>query len=289
LENKIKKHNHFVPQVYLRKFAFTNKQDNYFVNVYDKITGNFDQRNIDKICIKNSLYLLDTEGKDNKEQVENLYQDTLEKDYNRFYQIVNDQSKNKITAEERELILITIISLHLRNYHWLKGFNDFWTGFIKESIESGLEKTYSERGDLLFSTEDNSISEIIDMQNKENKQVFIKLHLRNTLKWLKSRINNIIFISRTNSNYNFITSDKPVICDNIDSSMYLPIDSKTIITLMPEKEGLSYNPELVIRNNPFIDPRIFNVMQYESSQRLIIGLKQESLNQVVLDYPNLKD
>jgi hypothetical protein len=78
MENKEKKNHHFVPQVYLKKFAHTienkGKNDHYFVSTLDKIDNCEEIKNDTKnICFKTKLYTIDSSKREDRESIENFY------------------------------------------------------------------------------------------------------------------------------------------------------------------------------------------------------------------------
>src|ERR1035437_7367321 len=165
MDNQEKKHHHYVPQVYLNKFHHTKevkgKRIKYFVSAYDKIKDH--QINIDvaDICAKNRLYTIDSDNINERESIEIFYAMTLEKDYNKFYNIIVNPEIKTITIDQRELIITSVVSLHLRNYFWLNLANQFWSSKIEKYHEDFCEKVYDEHNNLLFDFSQESRSQII--------------------------------------------------------------------------------------------------------------------------------
>ncbi len=276
MKNKEKKKHHFVPQVYLSKFAHTTekkgKKNRDFVSTYDKIENREEIKNdVKNICFKTKLYTVNSSKREERESIENFYANTIEKDYNKFYDLITDDNKVCISPQERELIILTIINLYLRNLYWFKVFNDFWTNLIKSHKHSNPVNIYSENGEILFPFETQNMNEIIATHKKENKQAFIQKHLKLTINLVKSHFSDIIFVDTNKSDTGFITSDRPVICTNISGSFRLPINKDYLLIIMPNTENVDYNPNIIIRNNPFINSRTRNLMQYENAERYIIG------------------
>ncbi len=289
MENKEKKNHHFVPQIYLSKFAHSTelkgKKKHYFVSTYDKNENIENSKNdVKNICFKSKLYTIDSSKREKRESIENFYAETIENDYNRFYNIITNDKKIKISIEERGLIITTIINLHLRNFFWVKAINDFWTDLIKGYDISNSVSIYGENGEVFFPLEEQRVEKVISTHKEGNKQIFIKEHLQKTLNLSKSHCNDIIFVDKVTNDIGFVTSDRPVICTNISGSFSLPIDRNYILTVMPNKEKADYNPENIIRNNPFIDSKIFNLMQYENAMRHIIGFNLNEIKQAKSDY-----
>jgi len=254
------------------------KKNHHFVSTYDKINPRENPKNdVKDICFKTKLYTIDSSEREERESIENFYANTIEGDYNEFYGIITDEQKIKITKKERELIILTIINLNLRNLYWFKVLNNFWTEIIKSHDIPNPVNVYGENGDVILPFEDQSLDKINSYHKMENKQAFIKEHLRQTINLTKSHMNDIIFVDKNPSNTGFITSDRPVICTSVAGSFNMPINKDYLLTIMPNKENIEYNTKKIIRNNPFIDARIFNLMQYENAERFIIGFDLDDI------------
>lgn len=289
--NQEKKNHHFVPQVYLRKFANSRekkgKKNHFFVSTYDKIDNSeLIKTDIEKICRKTKLYTIESPDIQKRESVENLYASTIEQDYNKFYDLITNENIINLSLEDREMIIVTIISMYFRNVFWYNTFNNFWTGLIKRYDYSEPINIYSENGEVLFPFETQTIDEITAFQKKENKQAFIQEHLRWTINLVKSHFSDIIIVESDKSQSGFITSDKPVICANIASSFSLPINNDYILRIMPNTENVGYNPKKIIRNFPFTNKRLYNVLQYENAERLVIGKNINDIRLSKADYIN---
>lgn len=276
MKNKEKKNHHFVPQVYLGKFAHSSKRigqkEHFFVSSYDKISKK-ENNDVDvkNICFKTKLYTIDSPEREKRELIENFYANTIESDYNNIFNILIDGSKVTVTKAEREKIILTVINLHLRNFYWFKLLSDFWTELIKMHDAPNNTNIYSEDGEVLFPYETQSVDQIISDHKMHNKQAFIREHLRLTVNLTKSHFDDIIFVNKNCTNIGYITSDRPVICDKISDSFRLPISKDYYLTIMSNAQHVRYNTENVIRNCPPIDPRLLNLMQFENAERLIIG------------------
>lgn len=289
MKNKEKKNHHFVPQVYLGKFAHSSrtigKKTHNYVSTFDKINprenNNEDVKNI---CFKTKLYTINSPEREKRESIENLYANTIERDYNTVFNILTNENKVTVTKSERELIILTIINLHLRNLFWFKTLNDFWAELIEKNNFSNLVNIYDENGNILFPFETQSVEKIISEHKTQNKQAFIDEHLRLTINLTKSHFNDIIFVDRNPAKTGFITSDRPVLCANISESFRLPINKDYYLTIMPNKENVEYDTSKIVRNNPFINTRRLNAMQYENAERLIVGNNSDDIRLAKEDY-----
>lgn len=286
MKNKEKEFHHFVPQAYLRKFAHTIEQKglkkNYFVTAYDKIENKrIDKIEVGDLCAKKKLYTLESDERAERESVENLYAETFDKEFKKVYELITDKNKIKINLQERELIISWIVSMHLRNYLWLKAFNDFSSKHIESIIErygEGFnEKVYWENGEVLYDFENKSKDEIIKIKKQKNKQSYIHLHLREIITWTKFHFHDLIIVESSSLNENFITSDRPVICENGLGSLRIAIDSNHLVTLQPKIKVEAVGESSIERTTCTMDPNFLNSLQYDNSSRHIIAQDSNSL------------
>lgn len=292
MERQEKKHHHFVPQVYLNKFHHTKEEKGekkiYFVSAFDKIDNESKTKiNISNICAKKKLYTVDSTNINVRESIENFYADTIENDYNKFYDLLTNSNVERITLKERELIVTTIVNLHLRNYFWLKNFNNFWTSIINKYPDGFTDKIYDEHHNILFDFSSQTRDQLIDESNKMNQQVFIKSHLEKTIEWTKYHFHDIIIIDRIpNDRDRYLTSDNPVISRTINSSLRLPLDSKHMLTLIPPQIDIDSNDNQISRQDTIVPPDIFNIMQFENAERHVIGFDINDVQTAKSNYEN---
>lgn len=289
-----KKHHHFVPQVYLKKFHHTmesgKKKNNFFVSTFDKIQNEENLKiNVYEICAKKKLYTVDSPNIEDRERIENFYASTFERDYNKFYQLLTEPSRDTITLEERELIISTVAHLHLRNYFWYKTLNGFWDKVIERFGDGFKDKVYDEDNNVLFDFSAQSKEQIKTDSQIKNKQVFIKSQLEQTVKWTKFHFHDVIVVDTiANDRDRYITSDRPVITTGIDSSLRLPLDSKNMLTLLQPRPDFESSDSQIHRGEAIIAPDVNNIMSYETAERLVIGYDIKDIHRAKRNYENVK-
>lgn len=293
MENHEKKHHHFIPQVYLRKFHHTKeikgKKSFFFVSVYDKLEDTFKEKvNISEICAKKKLYTVDSHDIRIRESIENFYSASLENDYNKIYNLLVDSQINIITLEQRELIITTIVNLYLRNYFQLKKINDFWESLIKRYPDGFNEKVYDEHNNILFDFSSKNKSQVIDNEKKVTKQIFLKTHLEQTIKWTRFHFHDSIIVGDASKNKKLIASDNPVIVKNINESLYLPIDTEHFVTLISPPRNNEVNDFRIYRNFDLINTDYLNIFQFENSERFVIASDILTLQETISNYEILK-
>lgn len=276
-----KVHHHFVPQVYLRKFAHTTKGKKHFVYVYDKVENKLYDTPVNNICAKNYLYSLNSVDPQERESIENFYGNFLESAYNDFFRLVTNNSKVTISAKERELIVGTIISLHLRNFYWLKTFQDAWAYFVRSADLGTKADVHDERGKVLYPFSTMDADAIIENSKEDNKQTFIRVHLKKSIEWFQYHNNDLIMIDKIGG---LVTSDMPVIGLKKYDSLRVPVNKDYIVTLIPKEEGMEYSLNSIVRNNTFLGADFYNLMQFDNAMRLIISDDQSILVDLKLKY-----
>jgi hypothetical protein len=289
MERQEKKHHHFVPQVYLRKFHHTKEvnggKKEYFVSSFDKIDNKEKNKiNVSEICAKKKFYTIESSNIKVRESIENFYADTIEKDYDTFYNLLINSQINSITLQERELIIGTIVNLHLRNYFWLKIFNGFWTSLIEKYPDGFNDVVYDEKDNVLFDFSSKTREQIIDKNKQDNKQRFIKSHLEQTIKWTKYHFHDYIIVESAPDNAMYLTSDKPVIGGTINSSLRLTLDSKHMLTLIPANSHMDFNDTKVFRKIDSVQPEYSNIMNFENAERFVIGFDLNNILQSKILY-----
>lgn len=112
---------HYVPRVYLKKFA-EKKGKEYFVDVYDKEQNRFFKANTRKICSEIDLYTLEVGNglNDDLLAVEKLYSNNIEPLFENAYKVLTDHNVFSISDLQRIEILLSVFQFYLRNPKLLK-------------------------------------------------------------------------------------------------------------------------------------------------------------------------
>lgn len=289
MEIKEKKRHHFVPVCYLKNFARIAenkcKKTKYFVSIYDKMNDEEGINiSVENICVNNNLYSLNSDKKEEIEYVENFFANTIEKDYPKFYKIITTNDTYSISMEERELIIITVLSLYLRNVFWLNNFNVFSNKLSKYYCCLEKESIKYKLGDRIFSFKSKTLDEINFADKCSNRAAFVEVMLEMTYGLLESHYSDLIIIQNCSPNENYITSDHPVVCKNISGSLRLPINHRQILTIMPNHKNDFHDLSKLFRINSGLTSRIYNLFQFENANRFLISNDLENIKQSKNDF-----
>ena len=249
---------HFVPQVYLRKFSFKKRKDDfiYTLDCRQVETGEIKEKNIKEICAEKGLY--DLPGKLTDAErffVDNFYKSEYENNWNGVYNKLVDEKVTTITTLDRRVIIGMVLSLFFRNIKWIAKL-DFQTSFI---IEQGYKVCTQYGKDRFVMTEIDGKKEIIVVKGKtlsEVKQDYLERHkeelvikgMKSTINLLKNRKDSdgIVIEKLRDPSEHFITSDnpvylfdpdgiKPVNPENPKNFLVVPIDHEHYLELIPER------------------------------------------------------
>jgi len=133
---------HYIPKTYLRKFVDKSLDSEKTWQIIKTQREIIKEVMIDNICKKSNLYLLKsfTEKKDREFIERTIYSDRIEQEYNDAYNMLIDPLKVQISKDDKELLLISILSLYFRHYDNLKSINNK----VQNDIEN-ISKYLNER------------------------------------------------------------------------------------------------------------------------------------------------
>src|SRR5690242_2061933 len=113
---------HYVPRVYLEKFA-KRRGDEYYIFALEKQTGKIFNPNVKNICVETDLYLLEGSSQEERQMIEKFYHQLFETEYNKIHNILVDDRRDNVTMEERYEIISFVVSMFYRNNVWSAGYN----------------------------------------------------------------------------------------------------------------------------------------------------------------------
>ena len=278
---------HYVPRVYLEKFA-KQRGDEYYICALEKQTGKIFNPNTKNICVETDLYLLEGSTEDERQMIEKLYNELFERDYNKIYKILVDDSREVITMEERYDIISFAVSMFYRNNVWNAGYNKL--------IDETLAKAYhlskaNEKDSFFFGEQEVSIAgkslEELQNENRNKDRQMIALNaLQRIFELTRMRvINDVVTIVKTEDL--LVTSDNPIsfrgeninvrpIPTDPDITLSLPIDDCHLLQLRPWGDKLDNNLTMLGRMSEFsivsgIVAETNNQFQYKQAERFLLG------------------
>ncbi|WP_026764438.1 DUF4238 domain-containing protein [Sediminibacterium salmoneum] len=281
---------HYVPKVYLEKFA-KQRGDEFYICALEKQSGKIFSPKTKNICVETDLYLLEGATENERQMIENLYNELFEKEYNKIHKILVDDSRDSITMEERYEIISFVVSMFYRNNIWNARYNKL--------IDETLEKAYllsraNEIDSFFFGEQEVSIvgKSLEDLQ-KENRtkdrQMIALTAVQRIFELTRMRVvNDVVTIVKTEDL--IVTSDNPVsfrgenlsvrpILIDPNNTLTLPIDDCHLLQLRPWGDKLNNNLTMLGRMSEFsivsgVVAETNNQFQYNQAERFILGTEE---------------
>lgn len=275
-----KKHQHFIPQTYLRKFAHFIKEDTYLVDVYNK-QDNKTKSNISvkDVCVDTDLYTLNHLPGDEKYRIEDFFNENIESNYPKIYDLLVKKKKKFITGEERTLILYTTLSMYFRTPKVLNQFVNFSAKLIEDLKKEKDIETINFLGNNI-NLSNKSYSELKKEIKEKHRVNYIQTQLLLLNEFIKHKAFDGFAVLELVGEQEFITSDNPVIIENLSSygfnlfdsgnTIYIPLDNKHALFIAPQQEKAIINQVFYQRDN-FLQHVIINHLVFISAERWIIG------------------
>jgi hypothetical protein len=291
------KRQHYVPRTYLKNFSSKQTRDEHFIKalpIEEPRPEKIFEMNVKNVCLERNLYTLPGETAQEKMLLEKFYSDEIEQHYNKIYALLTDPAKTTISSEERELIISTVITTFYRTTKWINQHNDLMKRVYNQmfSLCQQAGKDYFLFEGTKISIKDKTLDELLQEHKVENRPGQVITQLEVALKLIQVRIqSDNIFISKlVDDDCEFITSDNPVVLQNIKGGhiapfdpsniMKLPLDKKHMLFLMPDADEEAR--QLIVRHNVSglfckTEKLISNAEQFQKADRFILG-DDSSLN-----------
>lgn len=299
------KRQHFIPKNYLNNFA--EQQDRaYVIYAQQKDSKTINSFSTKDICVNKNLYTI-PEPTENQFAIENFYADKIDAVFPEVYRILKDKSISTIDSENREKIIRTSLSLYFRTPKFINFQNQFFEEVITKAFNNSSKSTLI----VIFCDEEltinrDEVKQIIKERKENNRIQFLSQHLEFYERLVKSKMTDNLAVYHINDDSEFITSDNPVIIrpyadisdPNFDDSKYdsknvnpfdslnmihLPVDSKTILTILPSIAG---NSSILFQRMEIgiVDVLVYNSNIETNAEMWILGsntgLLNHSVNQI---------
>jgi len=282
-----KKHQHFIPKTYLKKFARTRDKGIFLLDAYDKINNEIKtDLSVRDVCVETDLYTLKyLKGKE-KYKIENFFSDNIETHYPKVYNLLVKEKKEYITGKERAFILNTTLSMYFRTPKVLNKFVSFASKLIEQFQSSNEVEKINFLG-FDISIKDKSFNQI-KKEIKENQRIdFIKIQVALLTQFVKFKFFDGFAVIELVGDNEFITSDNPVIIRNSFSlkfnlfdtknSIYIPLDSKHALFIAPKQSGTIIN-QVFYQKDDFVQHIALNQGVYDNAERWVLGSEKGILN-----------
>ena len=227
--------------------------------------------------------------------LENFYADNYESQYNKIYQLLTDPEKKTVTHDERELIISTVVTMFYRTTKWISQENELMNREFEQ-----LFYLCKQNGKDYFNFDGAKISiagKTLEQFQKENKnasrpvQVVTQIQVAMELIKIRSFRDGIYVSKLADDDCEFVTSDNPVSCRNLNSAdivpfnplniLTLPLDSKHELFLIPfAKHVEKYH---IARHNEsgrmcFSQKITSNNVQSTNAERFMLGMESGLLS-----------
>lgn len=241
------KNHHYTPQSYLRKFAY-QKGGEYYVHVRYK-GEKFFESNIRNICSENYFYTIPNAS--DKNRVEKFYAEEIDNVFPILHAIAKDEGLKKLDQETTKQIVRAALSLYFRTPKFLKQYNDHISVLLESLRNYSIGKTkiyYVDFIGMRIDIRNIDLAQLEDTVVNNNKVLFLEGHLKVLDSLVEYKALNGIGVNMIVDDSELITSDNPVIIrnyntgesDNLfdpESIIYLPIDRKLMLTIIPNSFG----------------------------------------------------
>jgi hypothetical protein len=293
------KHQHFIPRSYLNNFSY-EKDNTPFVQV--KIKNNEDIKEIStsNICVKKNIYSLPTSNEKIKYSLEHFYADNIDSKFPNISNILKDRNIEVLDNQTKIEIISVALSLYFRTPKFLNYHNSTIEKIVRHYTDKEIKPTkINYLGREIFIQKDE-VETLIEEEKQKNKLYFLKEHLFLYQELVKSKINDTINVYHIVDESEFITSDNPVLIrgfvDPTDpnysfeeysqktvnpfdqtNTIHLPIDNKTMLSILPNDKNESIG-NIFRLDKLKIDTVIFNHDIELYSENCIIGNKTSLSN-----------
>jgi hypothetical protein len=238
---------HYIPQSYLKYFATEVKGD-FLIDAYDIRTGKaLKNKNISTICFKKHLYTLDNMPADKKYFVEKFYADHVDSNFTEIHKILTDPKVEFITIEQKEKIILSLLSLYFRTTKFLHGsfsvLDKIIDGLVESSTDKEIRFTYEGERHVFNKNEAN---EFKNKLKEEQRMSFVLSHLEYWEDFYTRKLKNGLMVCKM-EDVQLITSDNPVIIGSYDrrrrfhiydptNIIQIPIDKEHYLFLTPDED-----------------------------------------------------
>jgi hypothetical protein len=284
------KRQHYVPRTYLRYFS-QPKGSEFYISSLDKSTPaeeNIFGINITNVALAKHLYTLPGNTVEEKMLLEKFYSDEIEVHYNDVHRMLLDPSKTTLTDKERELIISTVVTMFYRTTKWISQHNELMERVFTQMFD--LCQQYGKDSFLFEKVRIDIKGKDLQSFLRENKienqpgQVITQLEVAIKLIQLRSVRDSIYVVELADAESEFITSDNPVICENVKGGhiepgdptniLKLPLDSKHMLYLVPYGDASDKN--MLVRRKVSgtmceMEMLTLNYSQFHNAERFILG------------------
>ncbi|MBP6302258.1 MAG: DUF4238 domain-containing protein [Bacteroidia bacterium] len=288
----IAKNHHYIPQSYLRNFAFEKNREHY---VFVRYRGEkFHTVNIRNICSENYFYTLPSDHVD-PNIIETFYANNIDNVFPLLYEIAHNFSIEEVDQDTIKKIIRSAVSLYVRTPRFLRMYTEHIKLMLANLHERAQDYPHVEKAKFLGEEIDIRTVDFKQLEEEfvqKGKIIFLTQHLDVLEAFVESRKANCIGINTISDNSEFITCDNPIILansktgDNFNlldpkNTLYLPLGPKHMLAILPESYEWSGGKVLRIMSEKDFTIGINSRLE-NNSESWIIGSK-DSVNNYLVD------
>jgi hypothetical protein len=272
---------HYIPQSYLKYFATENCGD-FIVDVYDpRIGTRLRKQNISGICFKRHLYTLKNVPPDKKYFVEKFYAEHVDTNFTSIHSILTNPNIQYITLEQKEMIILSLLSLYFRTTKFLQGSIVMIEKMIDEIVVNSKEEViHFSLENIKYTFKKSEIDQFKNELKEEHRLSFVLSHVEYWQDFYKKKLKNGMQVCKIVDDGHLITSDNPVIINSYNDEKFnlynskniiqIPIDKNHYLFLLPDEDKV--DPLFIARGDRDKRFALTNNKQMEDrSERWIIS------------------
>lgn len=271
----------------MRRFGFIEDgKDKIHVLRKTDLEAGVKPMSLNNLCAENNMYSIAGPGEKTDPQIEKLFADLFDKEFNHIHEILTDPAVSKITGLDLYYIIAWIISMwhrgrHIKSYI-LTAFEDNFRVDYDKSIAEG--RPYVVHRGVKITRDGKSYEEMRNAIIPWDKPFHNRMIIPNIIRLAAEMADtHVIFINTLKTSAEYITSDNPVSLtfsrddngtNNGGHNRHIAVDNKTTVSIRPNHvkvDPLKVHRLLV---DPELEPQYAlerNQIQHKQSSLFLMG------------------
>ena len=194
---------HYVPRTYLKHFAEVSgkaSSPEYMINTArasELAEDRIKQINIKNVCLENDLYTLPGESPEERQFLEKMYNELYETDYHILYNLLTDDSKDKLTSAQRHVVISFVVSMFYRNTKWGDSYNklmdETYEKVFNLAVQSGQQSFFMDEKEI--SIAGKTLEEFQKESKKQDRPMIALMQAQKIFELIRIReVNDIVTI-----------------------------------------------------------------------------------------------
>lgn len=276
----MKKHQHFIPRTYLKKF--TSSIDKKSINAYNKKSEKYSFLSITNVCVEKNFYTLKNLKGEDRLSIENYFSEQIESKYPKVYKILVVEKKKNLSPDEKFDVLSVTLSMYFRTPKQLNTIVSLLDGFVQRVKDNKEARKINFFG-VEIEIEDRDIKSLKKKVREKLRVDYLQIQLQLFEKFINFKLYNGLTLISNETDFDFFTGDNPVNflnfdgiskeLFNINNSTYIPLDAKHCLFIAPNKlesSGLS----VFYQKDSFQLVHVVNSYTYENAELWLLGMEK---------------